>query len=131
MLRLIMPFAVGLLAGLGGTSALAVTRAKDAAKHAVPAKAAADSTHADSTKSGEHAATASAPAADTTHAAATPADIHSDVELGLTMASTSRSQMSPFQSSMRATRTSLPRGTGSPRVNRRHGTPAAIGGTSR
>jgi hypothetical protein len=31
MLRLIMPFVVGLLVGLGGSSALAVTRAKSAA----------------------------------------------------------------------------------------------------
>ena len=61
---------------------------------------------------------------------ATPVDIHSDVEAGLTMASTSRSQMSPFQSSMRATRTSRPRASGPPPVNRRHGTPGAIGGTS-
>jgi hypothetical protein len=74
MLRLIMPFALGLLVGLGGTSALAVTRAKDAARHAVPVKPASDSTHADSTQAGEHAAVAAAtPAPDTTHAAA-PAD---------------------------------------------------------
>jgi hypothetical protein len=74
MLRLIMPFALGLLVGLGGTSALAVTRAKDAARHAVPVKPASDSTHADSTQVGEHAAVAAAtPAPDTTHAAA-PAD---------------------------------------------------------
>ena len=79
MLRLIMPFAVGLLAGLGGTSALAVTRAKEAAKHAVPAKAASDSTHADSTRSAAHAP--SAPTADTTHAAtaaAPPDSAHAD-----------------------------------------------------
>jgi hypothetical protein len=74
MLRLIMPFAVGLLAGLGGTSALAVTRAKDAAKHAVPAKSASDGTHADSAQAGERPAVAAAtPAVDTTHAGA-PAD---------------------------------------------------------
>ena len=39
---------------------------------------------------------------------AVPVDIHSDVVAGLTIASTSRSQMSPFQSSMRVIRTSHP-----------------------
>ena len=40
--------------------------------------------------------------------AATPVDIHSDGAAGLTIASTSRLQMSPFQSSIRVIRISRP-----------------------
>ena len=45
---------------------------------------------------------------------AMPVDIQSEVAAGLTMASTSRSQMSPFHSSMRAIRTSSRRACARP-----------------